>query len=481
MASPHRFVVALAALLALATGRAGAAQPATRPADKPNVVFLLADDLTFSDVPVWGGVNVKTPNLDRLAAEGMTFDRAYVSMPMCSPTRAAFYTGLYPPRNGTMWNHANCKPGTESWPQHLGRLGYRVGLTGKKDVRPEAVVPFEHIRGATGNPVGETADFDTEGVREFVTRDPGQPFAVAIGFTSPHVPWTVGDPAAFDRRQFKLPPHLPDNPGVRKAFADYLAEVAYLDGQIGEVMAVLKETGHDRDTIVVFSTEQGAQMPGAKWCLWDIGTHTGLIVRWPGVVKPGTRTDALAQDVDLLPTLIAAGGGDPKAAGDKLDGYSLLPVLKGEADKTGRQYVYTINNQVPEGPPYPIRAVSDGRMTYIRNLAPGHAYLVKFTQGGDGRDSQLWHSMIFSAHLNPDSRRLIDRVILRPAEELYDLSADPANMHNLIGDPAHAADKARLSAALDEWMSQVGDPGAAADDVTFMRAAMNGPAGGGDD
>ena len=303
-------------------------------------------------------------------------------------------------------------------------------------------------------------------MREFVARDDDQPFVLAVGLTNGHVPWTAGDPDAFDRDDFDLPPHLPNHPGVRRAFAEYLAEVADLDREVGEVLAMLEEQGVLEDTIVMFCSEQGAQMPGAKWNLYDIGTHTGVIVRWPGVVEAGTRTDAIVQDIDVTPTLLAAVGADVP---DKLDGESFLPVLKGEADEA-REYAYTMHNNVPEGPPYPIRAITDGKYTYIDNLAPYHAYLIKFMMGGDGRDSGLWNAICFAGHTHPLARTIIDRTLIRPAEELYDVEADPQMMNNLINDDSHADRVESLKAKLHEWREANNDAGVEMDTQEAFQA-----------
>ena len=433
---------------------------------RPNVVFILADDCTYSDLGPWGGTNVPTPNVDRLAASGLTFDRAHVSMPICAPTRAAFYTGQYPATNGLAWNHGFSRPGTRSMPHHLGDLGYRVGIAGKVHVQPHGAYPFDAIDGVEGNCVSETADFDLADAEAYITRDTEQPFAIVFGLVVPHVPWTVGDRDASDPATLKLPPILADCPEVREAYRHYLAEVGELDRQVGEILNLLDRTGVADNTLVVFSSEQGAQMPGAKWNLWDVGTHTGLIARWPGVTTPGTRTDALAMDVDLMPTLIEAAGGDVEAGG--FDGVSFAPLLRGDSGQ--RELIFTSHNHVPDGPSYPMRSVTDGRWHYVRNLRPDRAYLVKFTQGNDGRDSGLWKGMLYAAAFDDHAADLINRVLIRPAEHLYDLASDPAEMRDLAGDPRHAAELERLSAALDDWMKQTGDPGAEADSAAAWRA-----------
>ena len=467
----------LATALVLALGVATAARPAAAQegqGQQPNVVFILGDDITFSDVPVWGGTNVETPNLDRLASEGMTFDKAYVTSPACTPTRAALYTGLNPFNNGVAWNHGLTKPGVKSWGHYFGDAGYRVGIAGKRDTAPDDRYPWEIVGGVTGNSVADVVEFSTDDMQSFVTRDEDQPFVLAVGLTNAHVPWTAGDPESLDPDSFDLPPHLPNHPGVRRAFASYLAEIEDLDREIGAILDLLDEENLAENTIVMFCSEQGAQMPGAKWNLYDIGTHTGVIVRWPGVVEAGTRTDAIVQDIDVTPTLLEAVGAPVP---EVLDGESFLPVLEGEADEA-REYAYTMHNNVPEGPPFPIRAITDGEHTYIENLAPDHAYLIKFMMGGDGRDSGLWNAICFAGHTHPLARTIIDRTLIRPAEEFYNVNDDPAMMNNLIGDESHADKVESLKAKLHEWREANEDAGVEMDtQETFQewrREAQNG-------
>ena len=114
-------------------------------AEQPNVLIIMADDCTYNDLPLYGGENAKTPNLDRLASEGVTFNRAFLSEAMCQPCRAELYSGLYPMRNGCAWNHSASHGDTKSMPQHLGPRGYRVGLAGKVHVLPRQAFPFEQI------------------------------------------------------------------------------------------------------------------------------------------------------------------------------------------------------------------------------------------------------------------------------------------------------------------------------------------------
>ena len=305
---------------------AGAGAPESNqhaPTDRPNFLIVIADDCTFNELPLFGGKNVQTPTLDRFASESLLFRRAYVSMAMCTPCRTELYTGQYPMRTGVCWNHATAKPATRSMPQHLGQLGYRVGLAGKVHVQPRSVFAFDMVGGFERNCVAQTANHDCGEIREFMTKDRQQPFCLVVALVVPHAPWTVGDPSHFDRSKFQLAPYLVDTPETRESLAKYYAEIEVMDQQLGDILKTLDDTGQAARTVVLFTSEQGGQWPGAKWTNWEEGIHTALVVRWPGHVQPGSTTDALVQYADVLPTLIAAAGGDPAAS--KFDGSSFLP------------------------------------------------------------------------------------------------------------------------------------------------------------
>jgi N-sulfoglucosamine sulfohydrolase len=284
-------------------------------AESPNVLIILADDCTFSDLSIYGGVNAKTPNIERLASQGLTFNKAYVSSAMCQPCRAELYTGQFPTRNGCAWNHSACRPGTRSLPQYLKPLGYRTGIAGKVHVQPQESFPFENVSGFDPSCVREpTQSHDLANVREFMTRDSSQPFCLVVGLVEPHVPWMMGDASQYPFKKIQLPPHLADTPKTRQDFAAYLAEITYMDGQVGELLKSLDDSGQADNTLVLFSSEQGSQFPGGKWTCWDVGLHTALVARWPGVITAGKRTDAIVQYADITPTLVSIAGGQPSDA-----------------------------------------------------------------------------------------------------------------------------------------------------------------------
>ncbi|NND97019.1 MAG: sulfatase [Pirellulaceae bacterium] len=452
----------------------GASLSATA-AKRPNVLIIMADDCTHNDLSMYGGQNAHTPHLEQLAADGLTFNRAYLAEAMCQPCRAELYSGLYPMRNGCNWNHSASLPETTSMPQHLGKLGYRVGLSGKVHVAPRKAFPFEKVAGFDPNCVrNPTQPHDVGAVREFITRDSSQPFCLVVALVEPHVPWVMGDASAYPPAKIKLPPNIASTPKTREAFGRYLAEITYMDGQVGELLEVLDQSGQEKDTLVLFTSEQGSQFPGCKWTNWDTGLHTAMIARWPGRVPAGKRTDAIVQYTDVLPTLMDLAGATPHAS--TFDGTSFLPVLMGQTD-THRQFAYGTHNNIPEGPAYPIRTISNGEYRYIRNLQPDNLYIEKHLMGiqGDGKlNNPYWQQWIAESGNSEQTYQLVQRYMQRPPEEFYHTAHDPYEMNNLVDDPSVATVKAELVAQLDRWMKSQGDPGAQQDTKQSHQAAKQG-------
>jgi N-sulfoglucosamine sulfohydrolase len=452
-------------------GLSQARSKAERGGKKPNFLILIADDVTYSDIGCYGGQNVRTPNIDALAKQGMRFRYAYVAMSMCCPCRHELYTGLYPMRNGATWNHSWARPGTKSICHHLGELGYRVGLAGKRHVSPRGSYPFVNVPGFERGCCSLTARYDCKAMKRFMTSDPDQPFCLVVALVLAHSPWTVGEPGRFDLRKLKLPPTFADTPEVRQDYAKYLAEVAALDRQIGDLLEALDETGQADNTLVLFTSEQGAQWPGAKWTNWEQGLHTAFLVRWPGQVTPGKETDAIVQYADVVPTFLAAAGGRPAAK--DLDGTSFLNVLRGKKTEH-RRYAYGMHNNVPEGPPYPIRTVRTKEFRYIWNLTPEARYVENHMEQPK-RWGNYWESWKKAAKTDPRAKRTFLRYRKRPAEELYKSNEDIHEVHNLAGEQQYASVKRELRAELERWMKAQGDPGAALD--THEALAANRKAG----
>lgn len=441
----------------------------------PNVLVIMADDCTFNDLPAYGGQNAKTPHIDKLAREGLLFRRAYLSEAMCQPCRAELFSGQYPTRNGCAWNHSASRNSVTSMPHHLGPLGYRVGLAGKVHVKPKKVFPFEEIDGFDSNCVrNPTRPHQLSGISEFIGRDQQKPFCLVVALVEPHVPWVMGDASQYPPATIKLPPNLADTPRTRQDFSAYLAEITYMDGQVGEILKVLEESGKANDTLVLFTSEQGSQFPGCKWTNWDTGIHTGLIARWPEKIEGGRTTDAVVQYADILPTLLTLAGGD--CSEKPYDGRSFAGVLRGE-ETSHRQYAYGLHNNIPEGPRYPIRTVTDGKWRYIRNLLPEEIYIEKHLMGIKGTgalNNPYWATWLRDSWNNPHTYKVVRRYMRRPAEQLYHTAEDPYEMSNLAGTPEFSEIQKKLSMELDRWMKRQGDPGAPQDTQRAHKAAKEG-------
>ena len=446
-----------AAALALPR-HARAAEASSAPAAaRPNLLILIADDLNLHDLGCMGNPDVKSPNIDRLAREGMTLRGMYTPAPTCSPCRHALYTGLFPIRSGAYPNHTRAYDGTASIFTHLKALGYRVGLQGKTHVGPPATFPWEYIHANPDN---------AEAFAAFITRNKSQPWLAVLASHDPHSPWTRGPKDLYKPETLKIPPYLHDNAVTRKNLADYYAEITQLDTQVGACLKAVEESGQAGSTLVLFLSEQGSSFPyGGKWSLYDNGIRVASFARWPGRIKPGSASDALMQYVDVPPTFFEAAGADPTkidtgcpdANGNRgFDGRSFLPVLLGKADKL-RDYVFAQHTTVGiigYKEPYPMRSVCDGRYKLVRNLAPDNTYWIAGIHG-----TGIFKSWEQDAASDPRLAERVKWLSHRPAEELYDLRADPYDMKDLAADPKFADIKARLARELNAWMAQQGDKG----------------------
>lgn len=454
-----------AILLAIASLAACKSNPEKKPEvaalpEKPNVVIIMADDLDSGQLSCYGGENIKTTNIDKLAQEGMLFENMICTEAMCVPTRASLFTGLYPMSNGAFQNH---KPvydsiGLKSVGHYLGDLGYKVALTGKSDcTRPKSIYPFDIIPGFESSCVSDTDEYSLDGIRDLVTGS-NDPFCLFVMSINPHAPWTVGDPSEFDAASLKLPPNYVDTPETREDYTKYLAEVRQLDNQVGDVVQMLKDEGKYDNTIVIFLGEQGPKFPGGKWTLWDQGQRSSMVVKWNKAVQPASTTDALVQYEDVVPTLIDIAGGEPIAG---LDGKSFLHTLTTGED-SDREFAYGIHNNIPEGPKYPIRGIRSKRYKLITNLEPELEYKIKYTMN-DNEKGAVWASWEEKAKTSTMAKELTDRIVHRPAVEFYDLEKDPYELNNLADDPEYADMVAEYQSELTQWMEEENDPGAAAD------------------
>jgi len=412
---------------------------------KTNIVFIIADDCTHRDLGCYGG-QAHTPNIDKLATQGMRFTRCFQTAPMCSPTRHNIYTGLPPVVSGAYPNHTFVAPNTQSVVQYLSALDYTVAQSGKTHVSPSRVFNWQKIPG------GKNPEFDEVGtfIEEHATET--KPFCLLLCSNEPHTPWDKGDPSRYPVDKVELPSYFVDTPETRDGFSRYLAEITYFDSQVGKAMDLIEKAGLSDNTLFIVTSEQGSSFPFAKWTCYDNGLQTGLIARWPGKIRPGSTSPAMIEYLDLLPTFIEAAGGTPP---DSLLGESLLPVFAGkQTHKTHVHGIMTTKGINNGSPHYGIRSIRSEKYKLIWNLTPE----VKFKNAcTTAPDFQCWRKLADTGDQSALAKTR--RYQHRPKFELYDIIKDPLELTNLANDPALNNVQKDLYQHLQAWMESCGDQG----------------------
>ena len=427
---------------------------------QPNLVFIIADDLTHRDIGCYGG-QALTPNIDHLATEGMQFSRCFQTAPMCSPTRHTIYTGLYPVKSGAYPNHTNAYDDVKSIVHYLQPMGYRVALSGKTHIGPNEVFPFEYSANDNNPDMAVIDQLFAESASS------GQPFCLFACSNEPHGPYDKGDPSQYPPEKLKLPPYIVDTPVVREELSRYFAEITYFDGQVGQILEMLAKHGLAKDTMVMVVSEQGNGFPFAKWTCYDSGLQSAMIVRWPGIVQPGSTTEAMVEYVDVTPTFVEMAGGNIPSG---LDGESFVDVLKGKTDKH-KSYVYglmTTRGIINGSDAYGIRSVRGWKYKLIRNLNHDNEFSNACTK------SKSFKSMEEKAAAgDKEAQRLVNAYKFRPEIELYNIENDPLEMNNLANNPEYAEVIRRLSKKLDDWMESQGDDGLGTEMRAMERQGKN--------
>ena len=419
--------------------------------ERPNVLFILSDDQSYPYLSCYGDGNVRTPCIDKLAAEGIKFRRFFTAAPQCVPSRASYLSGRSPVAARITRFSSPLPRDVITFPEVLKKeAGYYVGVVGRiyhldgSAKGDDELGKFLEVGGfktfkdrfdvvQTGSdPVAvEQATAFLEG------RPKDKPFCLWVNFSDPHHPWTA--PASYrpDPASLKLPAHVPDLPGVREQYADYCGEVNRVDETTGKVLAVLDKLGLAKDTLVIFAGDNGQALPHGKGSLYDPGCNVPCVVRWPGVVAPGGDSSSLLSGEDVGPTVLDAAG---LKSAKGMTGVSFLPILKGTAPKT-RDYVFTERGPHGSAPVqvamnsggYDLsRAVRSDRYKAIYNCTPWIPYSPVDSAGGSA-----WKSM---QSLNAEGAMAPGMSATyfsapRPVYEFYDLEKDPAELNNLSGKP----------------------------------------------
>ena len=430
-------VLAMAVLWVAAVGFSGTG--------KPNMVIYLADDHGRLDCSVYGPASIKTPTMKKLAAGGMVFNNAFVASPSCGPSRSALLTGLMPARNGAEPNHTKPRPETAIMVKLLQKQGYEVVAFGKVAHGGHAAMyGFDLASGKRSALAGQVQKF-------LAGRPKDKPLCLIVGDKRPHVAWIKE--STYDPSRVELPAYLVDTQETREHWARYLTDVTGMDAEMGEVDRLTREYFGSDDYLFMYTSDHGGQWPFGKWNLYDSGINVPMIVRWPGRVKPGSRTDAMVSWIDLFPTLIDLAGGEIQ---EGIDGTSFADVMLGKSD-CHREVIMTTHTGDGRMNVYPIRSVRTERFKYIRNIRPdcyhsNHSDMLRKDGAG-----AYWDSWDEAAKTDPEAAALIKTYYERPAIEFYDLEKDPRETVNLAENPEYKAQINKMSAMLDDWMNEQGD------------------------
>lgn len=438
--------------------------PAISPRKKntPNILWITCEDLS-PHLGCYGDRTVPTPNLDRLAREGVLYSHAFATTAVCGPSRQALITGMYP---------------TSTYALHMRNHKRTGALDEIKDpalrefatTRPlyEAVPPVqvrcltEYLRLADyycSNNSKEDYQFltpmtawdESSHQAHWRNRRPNQPFFAVFNHLVTHESGVFGQgrsPKVVDPRDVPVPPYYPDTPTVRADLAKHYDNIAVLDKQVGDLLGQLEEDNLLEETIVFFFGDHGDGLPRSKRWVYDSGTRVPLIVRHPQKKDAGTKSDRLVSFVDFGPTVLSL-------AGVKVPDYVHgVPFLGPQAGKP-RKYVYLHRDRNGENCET-IRAIRDQRYRYVRNFRPNEPYIKPMSYRDRQAIMQELNRAIEQGTLTDDQWQFWAQA--KPLEEFYDTLTDPFEIHNLASDPHHFARIDQMRKALQDWIDICRDP-----------------------
>jgi arylsulfatase A-like enzyme len=441
---PGRLIAAVALGVAGAALSGGAHGGEPVRVDRPNFILLIADDVGWDDIGAYGHPTIRTPNIDRLAREGVRFDRAFLTCSTCSPSRCSILTGRYPHATGAAEAHDPLPRLQVTFLERLRRAGYYTASSGKWHLGDDAVRRFDRVKRAIGGLSG--CENWVETLRE---RPKDRPFFLWLAANDAHRPYErLKNYPPYALADVVVPPFLPDLPEVRKDLALYYGEITRLDDYAGRVLAELEKQGASGNTFVLFLSDNGRPFPRCKVTVYDSGIKTAWIVRFPGRARAGASCAGLVSAVDLAPTILHLAGLKPPAT---MQGRSFAALLADPAANI-RDEVYAEQNWHDFAARK--RAVRTTRYKYIRNFYPD----LPNTPPADTVRTLTFQAMRRlrdGGSLRPEQKDCFLRP--RPAEELYDIEADPHELNNLAGDPSHAGTLEALRATLARWQRETGD------------------------
>lgn len=424
---------------------------------RPNIVLIIADDMAWDDCGAYGHPTIRTPNIDRLAAEGMRFTNAFLTASSCSPSRASIITGRYPHNTDAEQLHWPLPAEQQTFVELLKNAGYWTAAAGKWHLGVAIKDRFHHIREAdvsgfqlpagANKTEGVMVAKEKSGCEHWVStlrsRSKDRPFFLWLAALDPHRDYEPGIiPNPHKPKDVRVPPYLPDVHQVREELALYYDEIVRLDNYIGDVLKEIEAQGIEKNTFVLFFSDNGRPFPRDKTTLYDGGIKTPWIVRWPRHVRAASVCTKLVSSVDIAPTILSLTGLDVPHS---FQGYNFSPLLTDPGKKI-RDYIFAEDHwhdYEDLG-----RAVRSKQYKYIRNDYPD----LPATPPADVGRSRTFRAM---QHLRTQGKLDKNQMACfskpRPAEELYDVANDPYELHNLSENPEYVHVLRELRRALDDW------------------------------
>lgn len=445
-------------LVALAALPSFAAAPA-----KPNILWLIAEDFG-QHLGCYGTKEVWTPNLDRLASEGVRYTRCYVE-PVCSVSRSEFMTGMYSTTTGAHNHRTKNKPALADGVRPLPAWLHDAGYFSANLVEMPASCGFNGTGKTDWNFRTEGKPFDSSRWDDLKAH---QPFYAQINFHETHR--TNNAPKKADPAKVEIPPYYPDHPITRKDWAEYLDAATELDRKIGTIIEALKRDGLADNTIIMFFGDNGQSHVRGKQFVYEEGLLVPLIVYWPKNLprpanfKPGTVDSRFVQGIDFAPTMLALAGA-PKPV--KMQG----KIFFGDRAEAAPDYVFGHRDRC-DMTVFRLRSVRDGRYRYIHNFTPWVPFLAR----NEYKEKQypvwtLLPKLNAEGKLTPPQAALCAPTM--PEEELYDLESDPWEISNLAKsmDATHQAELKKLRGVLDKWIVDTNDQGRRMETLEELKAA----------
>ncbi|RRQ49030.1 heparan N-sulfatase [Maribacter algicola] len=405
--------------------------------NRPNIVFIIADDVNWNDVGAYGNHVVRTPNIDQLAKDGMLFTQAFLTTSSCSPSRTSIISGLYPHNTDAEQLAWPLPDGKKTFVKELQNSGYWTGLAGKHHLGQSVDDDFDTIyemqwkdapSGLDRRLVGDGSGCD-DWVKLLRSRDKDKPFFTWLASFDAHRPFyenSIDNP--HNPEDVILPPYHPDKEKVRKDYALYYDEISRLDDYVGKVVSELKRQGVSDNTMILFITDNGRAFPRDKTTLYEGGIKTPWIIKWPAKIKAGSRSDNLISSIDIAPTFMKIAGLRPLP---EFEGLNFTALLNEEAEPI-RDEIYA-EDHFHDFEDY-TRAIRTNKYKYIKNFYPD----LPNTPSADIIRDLTWKSMISEREKgNLNEAQMGCFITPRPNEELYNILADPHELNNLAESDAH--------------------------------------------